>query len=690
MTAQQPSFAAAIQHFQAGGFEQAEQVCRALIEQQAGHVDALHMLGMLLSRKGQLDEAAAVMLHAVNLRPRDGVLCNNLGECLRQQDRLDEAAEYLRRAIALQGNLAEAHYNLGIVLKAQGQGDASIAAFRRAIELRPNYARAHYNLGNSLREEGRIKTAVGHYQRAIELQPDWADAHLNFGATLFELGELAPALSHLHAVQRIDPAKPDVDVTLGHIHMAQGDVPQAVAHYRRACEQQPQQWLPRLRADTLCEVIAPNHIYSARYQASLESSLDRAITEQSTIALESLHSCGAEPPMSLAYHVQNVRPMMERYAELFAERIKPLELSPLQGKPRVGIVVTHGHEGVFARCWGGIVERLSRARMHVMVVCSRAGANVLKQLIRIADDEYFVLPERLDQAAQTLRDAKFDLLHYWEIGTDSTNYFLPYFRPAAVQFGNWGWPVTSGNSRVDHFVSCDSIETADADGHFRESLVRMRNLPTFYERPELPRTLDGREKFGLSQHEHLYLCAQNLRKLHPDFDVILLELLTRDPLGRLLLIADAQPTITQLLLARLRRTMPAVCDRVQVLPRLERPQYLNLLQLADVALDTLHYGGGANTVYDAVSVGTPMISLPSPYQRGRWTLGVYKQLGLEDRIARSVDEYLSLAHRCAVEPDFRRSWSTHLLSAGESLFADRNVVLEHEELFLRIIHEQRS
>ena len=48
-----------------------------------------------------------------------------------------------------------------------------------------------------------------------------------------------------------------------------------------------------------------------------------------------------------------------------------------EGPWRIGFVVTPGHEGVFARCMSGILERDRPARFQVAVVCSRARAGAI-------------------------------------------------------------------------------------------------------------------------------------------------------------------------------------------------------------------------------------------------------------------------------------------------------------------------
>lgn len=55
--------------------------------------------------------------------------------------------------------------------------------------------------------------------------------------------------------------------------------------------------------------------------------------------------------------------------------------------------------------------------------------------------------------------------------------------------------------------------------------------------------------FGVSADTPVYLCVQNLRKMRPDFDRTLSLLLAAGPRERVVLVADEQPHITELLMA---------------------------------------------------------------------------------------------------------------------------------------------
>ena len=106
------------------------------------------------------------------------------------------------------------------------------------------------------------------------------------------------------------------------------------------------------------------------------------------------------------------------------------------------------------------------------------------------------LPNRFAAAVEMLRAAEFDLLYFWEVGTDATNYFLPLARAAPVQCTSWGWPVTSGMDEIDYFISSDMIEPAGAEAHYSEQLVRLRRLPLYYARPDMSGVAADRERFG--------------------------------------------------------------------------------------------------------------------------------------------------------------------------------------------------
>ena len=167
------------------------------------------------------------------------------------------------------------------------------------------------------------------------------------------------------------------------------------------------------------------------------------------------------------------------------------------------------------------------------------------------------------------------------------------------------------------------------------------------------------------------------------------EVLRRDTEGRVYVIEDSQPAVSRLLHARFERGFPDVAARLVLVPRQERLDYLNLVMLADVVLDTPHYGGGANSIYDAFACGTPIVTRPGPFHRGRYGQAACRKLGLPEMIAESAEDYVTRAIRIASEPDFRQQLTQQIRARSGELFEDDSAVTQHEHFFLEAIARSR-
>ena len=113
------------------------------------------------------------------------------------------------------------------------------------------------------------------------------------------------------------------------------------------------------------------------------------------------------------------------------------------------------------------------------------------------------------------------MLYYFEMGSDVTNYFLPFFRLAPIQCTGAGLPDTSGISQVDYFLSSDLCEPDRADAHYTERLIRSSSLLTWQQRMRVPSPAGMRADFGIGESQHLYVCPNKIEKFHPDFDGLL-------------------------------------------------------------------------------------------------------------------------------------------------------------------------
>jgi len=639
-----------------------------------------------LVRQGRLEESIAAFLAALDHDPRHTKALLNLGTVHARLGHGELALDCYRRALAADPGFVQAHANLASLLHARGELGGAIRSLEAALRGEPENAALWNQLGLALYEDGRVGAARAAFERAIAAKPGFAEAHNNLGGVLKIEERLAEAL-RLH--ERAAALRPDffeAHENVGKIHEDRCEVPEAREAYRRALALRRDPVL-ELHRELLCPPVFESAAALAAHRKHAEAVVEGFAGRDLRLAQERVQSSRAEPPIEWAYHGVDNRALKERHAALFETYLpsRVLEHAPARAGPwRVGFVVTPGHEGVFARCMSGLLNGIDPARFGVAVVCSRARAGAIAGAVRRKDVRWLQLPLRFDHAAERLRAAAFDVLYYWEVGTDSTNHFLPFLRLAPVQCTGWGWPDTSGAPELDYHLTSEALAEPGCEAHFSETLVRLPELPPSFQRPPIPEEPKAPSHFGLADDAHLYVCAQNLRKIHPDFDALLGGILRGDPKGVAVLVEDAHPAAGQLLRARWQETLPDVAERLVLLPRLAPEDYFHLLARATVALDPLHFGG-ANTVYDALAAGVPVVTLPGALPRGRYAAALTRAVGAPEGIVATPAEYVERALALATDPGLRARVSARIRDGANALFERRAAVEQLEGFFAEAI-----
>ena len=713
----------AVDHHRAGRLEAAEALYRDVLRQQPNNPDALHLLGVIARQQGRAEVAVHSIEQALAVRPEDAAALNNLGLAHQALGHLDRALDRFEQAVAIRPEFAEAHNNRGIALREQDRLDEAVASYHHAIRLQPDYAQAHHNLGVALTAQHHLDEAVTHYRRAVAIKPDYAKAHNNLGIALKTLGlldeaeasyrralEIEPAFCEalhnlgntLKEAQRLDEAIPcyeralrirpraiEVHRSLAAALCQQGHTAAAGNAYGRLAQLCPDQPLVELRRTTLYPAVFDDRKTMEQARDDLVRTVARFAATPLTADPVELCHFGCEPPFNLQFDAGDLRPIKEACAGMFRHSFPRFSSPKYTGQPRIGIVVTRGHEDVFLRSLRGILEHITPGQFDIVVLCHPAGRDVIGRTIRGPSVRVLAVEEPITHMAETIARCGFDVLYYREVGTDAINYFLPFFRLAPVQCTSFGIQVTSGISSMDYYLSSRLVEPTGAQDHYSERLLLAETLLPYRYRTRLPTDAKTREDFGLDSGRHLYVCAQQLGKFHPDFDSFLAGILRRDPQGTVVITKDRYGHGATRLRARFAKTLGDVADRVTMLPMLPRSDYLGLLAAADVLLDPPHFGG-VNTTYDGFSFDRPIVTLPSRFHRGRFTLGCYRKMGMDECVAADEAHYVDIAVRLGTDADWRAWVSDRIHQTSEVLFEDIMTVREHERLFHTLVEAARS
>jgi len=140
---------------------------------------------------GRRAEAEAICRQLLMAKPNDPPVLHLLARMAQQQRRFPVAAKLARMAVAADAGNADFHNTFGTILGDLKQWDDAAAALREAVRLRPDFAEAWHNLGHVFARFGRLPEAMEAYREAGRLSPADAGPWESLAAAAHEAGDLA-------------------------------------------------------------------------------------------------------------------------------------------------------------------------------------------------------------------------------------------------------------------------------------------------------------------------------------------------------------------------------------------------------------------------------------------------------------------------------------------------------------------
>ncbi len=219
---------------QSGKYRDLETFYRSILEGNPASWLAHDNLGVVLVRRGQLDEAVGHYKEAIRLNPDYPEAYNNYGNVLAQTKHWSQAADAYAGALRARPSFAGAEINWGNAMNDAGQFREAEVHFRKVLSQGRDDSAAHYGLANALANSGRLPEAVSEYQATLRVQPDSPEAHANLGLALVSEGRPQEALAQIAEAIRLRPGYSEAHAYYGLALSESGRLTDAVVEYRAA------------------------------------------------------------------------------------------------------------------------------------------------------------------------------------------------------------------------------------------------------------------------------------------------------------------------------------------------------------------------------------------------------------------------------------------------------------------------
>lgn len=157
-------------------------------------------------RRGELDRAIYLYLHALRFAPNDASTLRKIGAIHESRGNRALARRAFEMALERGGEHAGTLERLGLLYLEDGANERAQALLARVVALEPGRWRAHNGLGVLADRRAEYAAARAHYEAALELEPATAMVLNNRGYSRYLAGDLAGAEADLLEAIRLGAA----------------------------------------------------------------------------------------------------------------------------------------------------------------------------------------------------------------------------------------------------------------------------------------------------------------------------------------------------------------------------------------------------------------------------------------------------------------------------------------------------
>jgi protein O-GlcNAc transferase len=668
-------------------FERAIALAPAFADAQFSYGTALHFVN-------RSEDALVHFEKAIALHPKFVAALNNRGLALVKLKRFTEALASYDKALAIQPSFGEAHNNRGNALNALMRFDDALASFDNAIAVRPDSAEAHCNRGSALVQLERFDDALASFDRAIAVRPHFAEAHRGRGDALANLNRFGDALASFDRAIAIEPLYVDAWISRAEALFTCNRNDEAVKSAQAASDIDPENALCRFLScvcelrilyDTEDDVQARRRAYENKLRAICS---DYEAGRLRTNMIEAVAHC---KPFYLAYQGRNDRDLQTLYGTLACRAVgaqfsqAAMPAPPEVGEPvRVGFVSSHfyAHSNwkIPIKGW---MSQLDRNRFTIF------GYHVGRRRDQDTDAAAKLCSRFVHRAMpleawrdEILADAPHVLI-YPGLLMDELCLQLAAQRLAPVQCNSWGHPETGGLPTLDYFLSSDMMEPAVAAEHYTERLVRLPNLSIYYEPIALSPVRMTRGELGMRPDAVVFWSGQSLYKYLPQHDFVFAKIAKLAGNCQFVFIKHAkEAAVADLFRRRLDSAFSdlglTASDHCLFIESLSADRYVAALGNCDIFLDSIGWSG-CNSTLESLVHNLPVVTLRGALMRGRHSSAILNRIGVRETVADSIDEYVSIAIRLAVNSEERRRISLEIDRNKHRVYRDRDCIAGLED-----------
>jgi protein O-GlcNAc transferase len=613
--------------------------------------EALHLLALINHQQGHHHRAVERYKQAILIEPQQPLHHNNLGVALMALSKYAVAALSFQHALTLSSGYADAKCNLGLCFYHQNRLSQAKECFDETLLLNPLHDGALSNLGITYLIEHRYGEAAGCYEQLLANYPAKPEWYANLGSAYMRLDQYAKAAECFKRADDTAGGKPRHRISRSIALRAAGDLRESIRLLETVVAENPKQSL----------AIA-NLVVNLEHCCQWDKlELYEPMLEQSTRDMLAMGGVPDEDPMlnirrcdDISINHQVSQAHSQRIKRRATKAVSKPVLSPknhINNRITVGYLSYDFRNHPVSHQLFPLFKLHDRTRFRIIALSTGPddGSYFRKTIISDSDDFIDMRQHGLNKAVEFIQDSGIDILVDLMGHSHHHRLEILALRPAPVQIECLGFLSTIGADFIDYMIADSVVAPETHQSFYTEKLIRLPHCYQMNHRELVNGSSHtSRANWGLPKNGMVFCCFNAAYKVDRALFDAWMRILEQTP-GSVLWLNGANPLATENMLWRA-QFLGIDPERLIFAEKIPLEQHLNRLQLADLALDTIRYNGGATTA-NALSVGLPVITVMGKHWVSRMAASHLYAAGLDGLALPSMRAYEEKAVELATRPE---------------------------------------
>lgn len=592
--------------------------------------------------------------------PRDAQSLHMMAAIGYEVERYDFAEELIKMALAEDKSNPAFYFTLGAIQKKQAKIEDALFNFQKTIELKPDHLDALLEIAQICRDQGALhrndnmlEAALSFFTRALAIRAD-IGTYTNMGYIYYLLGNFRDAVQVSKACFARHPDSVSSLLSIANFSYLLGEYEEALEYYEKVL------------------VLQPDHGDNYANMASALKSLgrlDEAIAMQKKAISLAPENYWVRSNMLLAMvYAASVTPeeiaqTARQFGEFIADPLRRTRSFSNNKNPdrklRIGYVSPDFRKHAVSYFLAPVFK-CNKDQFEIFAYSKNETDDEVTENLKTYFDHWRDIKYATDDAAADMIETdKIDILVDLAGHTGRNGLMIFARKPAPIQITWLGYPATTGMKVMDYRITDSYAEPPGMTEHLNtETLWRLPDIFCVYGTDENgPPVIDhppfednGYITFG---------CFNNFTKVTDPVLQTWAKIMERVSNSKLLL--EIPGIESQKIKSEIERRLSQhglPIERVILEPKSRANQYV-LYNKIDIALDPFPCNGGTTSM-DTLWMGVPFVTLAGKHFVSRMGVTILSNVGLQELIAQTIDDYISITVNLAQDNAKLRNLRRHL------------------------------